>query len=234
MARRPVFRTWDDYFIPGTSVLRNKFTAPGKPYGEDDPDKLRALEEGAAAIRLAELAAHPIEGRFDYDHMKAIHGYIFQDVYEWAGQERVAPATFMTKDGHLYYPAGTALTAAAEAQHATLADKNLLRDLDPQSFVSELAESWGEVNVIHSFREGNTRSQFVFYSQLAEQAGYRIDAAAFAPGAPLRDAFVQARFHSQDTGLNDQLASVLGQAIVPLDGGPRRWREPGHGARYGM
>ncbi|MCG7304138.1 hypothetical protein MHJ63_02395 [Pseudoglutamicibacter albus] len=31
MARNTTFRTWDDYFIPGTSVLRNKFTAPGKP-----------------------------------------------------------------------------------------------------------------------------------------------------------------------------------------------------------
>lgn len=221
MPRRHAFRTWDDYFIPGTSVLRNKFTAPGKPYGESDPAKLRALEEGASAIRLAELAAHPIEGHFDYDHMKAIHGYIFQDVYEWAGQERVAPATFMMKDGHSYYPAGPPLTAAAEAEYAKLADKNLLRGLDPRAFVEELAESWGEVNVIHSFREGNTRSQFVFYSQLAEQAGYRIDTAAFAPGAPLRDAFVQARFHSQDTGRNGQLAGVLRQVIVPFDGGSR-------------
>lgn len=222
MPRRHVFRTWDDYFIPRTSVLRNKFTAPGKPYGEPDPAKLRMMEEAVTAVRIRELHERPIEGRFDYEHMKAIHGYIFQDVYEWAGQERVGPATFMVKDGHSYYPAGSSLTAAAEAEYAKLADKNLLRGLDSRAFVSELAESWGEVNVIHSFREGNTRSQFVFYAQLAEQAGYRIDAAAFAPGAPLRDAFVQARFHSQDTGRNDQLASVLGQAIVPFDGGARQ------------
>ena len=87
VARKHVFRTWDDYFIPGTHVLRNKFTMPGKPYGETDPGKLRALEEGAAAIRLEELAKHPIAGKFDYRHMKAIHRYIFQDAYEWAGQE---------------------------------------------------------------------------------------------------------------------------------------------------
>lgn len=75
--------------------------------------------------------------------------------------------------------------------------------------------------MIHSFREGNTRSQFVFFSQLAEQAGYRIDAARFAPGAPLRDEFVQARFQSQDTGSNDRLAEVLGRVIVPIDEAPR-------------
>lgn len=56
----------------------------------------------------------------------------------------------------------------------------------------------------------------MFFSQLAEQAGYRIDAAQFAPGSPLRDEFVQARFHSQDTGRNDRLAAVLGKAITPL------------------
>ena len=221
MVRQHRFRAWDDYFIPGTSVLRNKFTQPDKPYGETDAVKLRQLEEGAAAIRLTELAERPIEGRFDYDHMKAIHRHIFQDVYEWAGEERVAPTTFMSKDGHSYYPAGPSLTAAAEAEYAKLADKDLLRGLGTQAFVNELAESWGEVNVIHSFREGNTRAQFAFYSQLAEQAGYRIDTAAFAPGAPLRDAFVEARFHSQDTGSNGRLAGVLGKAIVPAGQGAR-------------
>ena len=109
------------------------------------------------------------------------------------------------------------LTAGAEAEYAKLASKDYLRGLPKAKFVDELAESWGELNVVHSFREGNTRTQFVFFSQLAEQAGYRIDAAQFAPGSPLRDEFVQARFHSQDTGRNDQLAAVLGKAITPLD-----------------
>ncbi|TJV69421.1 MAG: cell filamentation protein Fic, partial [Mesorhizobium sp.] len=27
-------------------------------------------------------------GNFDKEHLKAIHGYIFQDVYEWAGHTR--------------------------------------------------------------------------------------------------------------------------------------------------
>ena len=105
-----------------------------------------------------------------------------------------------SKDGHRYYPAGPVLTEAAEVQFARLADKGHLRGLEPADFVAELAEAWGELHVVHSFREGNTRTQFVFFSQLAEQAGYAIDTAVFAPGSPLRDEFVQARFASQDTG----------------------------------
>lgn len=218
MPRATTFRTWDDYFIPGTSVLRNRFTGPGRPYGETDPDRLRMLEEAFAHSRIQELAESPMAGGFDYAHMKAIHRHIFQDVYDWAGQERVAPiGRFMTKDGHAYYGAGPGLTAAAEAEYAKLADRGLLRGLGPGEFVDRLAESWGEINVIHSFREGNTRSQFVFFSQLAGEAGYRIEAARFAPGSPLRDAFVAARFHSQDTGRNGLLAQVLEQAISPLE-----------------
>ncbi|WP_250444027.1 Fic family protein [Actinotalea sp. C106] len=209
-------------------MLRNRFTVPGKPYGEDDPQKLRALEEAVTAVRLLELAESPIAGRFDYEHMKAIHAHVFGDVYEWAGEERVGPVgQFMTKDGHAYYGGGPHLTVAAEQQYARLAHKDLLRGLGHEEFVGELAESWGELNVIHSFREGNTRTQFVFFSQLAQQAGYRLDTAQFAPGAPLRAEFVAARFHSQDTGSNDRLTEVLRRGVVPLGQGGQ---DPGSGA----
>lgn len=211
-----VFQTWDDYFIPGTRVLRNKFTTPDRPYGETNRATFRALEESATAFRLAELAKRPLLSRFDYDHMKAIHRYIFQDVYEWAGQERVGPmGGYMTKGGHAYYDAGPHLRIAADEEYARLADKNLLRGLEFQEFVEELAESWHKINLIHSFREGNTRSQFVFFARLANQAGYRIDTSKLALGSWLRDEFVQARFHSQDTGNTDPLIAVLRRIVKP-------------------
>lgn len=43
MPHTHTFGTWDDYVIPGTVVLHNKFTAPGKPYGEPDAAKLRLV-----------------------------------------------------------------------------------------------------------------------------------------------------------------------------------------------
>lgn len=214
MPRKQVSYTWDDYFIPGASVLRNKFTHPGKPYGEPDADRLRWLEELATLVRIGELLESPIAGGFDYEHFKAVHGYIFQDVYEWAGQERVGPVgQFMAKDGHNYYGAGPHLMQAALEQFERLAQKDFLRGLELEEFVVELAEVWGELNVIHSFREGSTRTQFVFFAQLAGQGGYRIDPAEFAPGASLRDEFIAARFHGQDTGNNAQLADVLQRAV---------------------
>lgn len=147
MARQqPPQRAWDDYLIPGTAVLRNKFTGPADPYGVSDQAALTALEEQFTSTRLLELRTHPIPGRFDYDHMKAIHAYVFQDVYEWAGEERTAPSGPMFKDGHAYYPAGPALTAAAKAEYAKIAGSDRLRGMERGAFVTELAERWGELN----------------------------------------------------------------------------------------
>lgn len=39
-----VFDSWESYFIPGTSTLKNKFTSPEDPHGEPDPAKLSKLE----------------------------------------------------------------------------------------------------------------------------------------------------------------------------------------------
>lgn len=142
MARGSVFRSWEDYFIAGTTVLRNKFTTPDLPYGETDTHKLSVLETAFTQSRMQKLRVNPIDGRFDYDHMKRIHWYIFQDVYEWAGQERVGPVgQFMTKDGHAYYPAGPTLTAAAHAEYSKLAAADYLRGLGFEEFVTQLAES---------------------------------------------------------------------------------------------
>ena len=35
-----------------------------------------------------ELGQVSIEKTFDFQHLKAIHKHLFQDVYEWAGQVR--------------------------------------------------------------------------------------------------------------------------------------------------
>lgn len=214
MARRlPEIRSWSDYYIPGTQTLRNLIGRPAKPYGEEDPVRLRTIEEAATTVRIAEQLQTPLPGNFDYAHFKAIHRHIFQDVYEWAGEERVAPTDrWMTKSGHAYYPAGPVMTEAAEAQFRYLAKMHLLQGLSRDDFVTELAECWGEINVIHSFREGNTRTQTVFFSELARNAGYELQPSAFLD-PEIRDAFIAARFHSQDSGDNSRLAEVLGRVI---------------------
>ncbi|MBR5950444.1 MAG: cell filamentation protein Fic, partial [Actinomycetaceae bacterium] len=117
---------------------------------------------------------------------------------------------------YAYYPAGSELTRAAEAQYTKIAEHNFLRGLDRHTFAVNCGEIWGELNVVHSFREGNTRSQFAFFTQLAQQAGWKIDPKHFLPGTPGRDEFVAARFHCQATGTSTRLANLIEKEITPL------------------
>ncbi len=194
---------WESYFIPGTKVLKNRL-------GLDDAEELRILEERLVFLRITELDSEPVKGDFDYAHFKAIHRHLFQDVYEWAGEERTAPmGQFMIKAGHAYYPAGPEMTKAAEKLFGGLAKDNFLRGLGIDEFVAKLAELWGELNVVHSFREGNTRTQTVFFDELVKAAGYELDVERLASDSRVRAEFIDARFHSQDTGDNAQLEEVL-------------------------
>ncbi|RLP84751.1 cell filamentation protein Fic [Mycetocola lacteus] len=208
-------RAWDDYFIPGTTVLRNLFISEPEPFGIENPATLREREEFFTSLRIIELREHPIDGHFDYAHLKAIHRHLFQDVYEWAGEERTAPTGgFMSKDGHRYFPAGQPLTDAAEVQFHRIAAHDYFRGLSRRAFVDMVAEVWGELNVIHSFREGNTRTQLVFFAQLIAHAGWNLNHSLFEPSNSFRDEFIRARFESQDSGSNISLAKVLDLAIT--------------------
>lgn len=56
-----------------------------------------------------------------------------------------------------------------------LSRDDYLRGVDDRSDFSEaLAERWGDLTVIHPFRDGNTRSQSLLVSQLTRRAGHAI------------------------------------------------------------
>lgn len=203
---------WKDYYIPGTEVLQNRFN-------ETDPVKLKKLEESKVRGRMLLLVQQPIRGNFDFTHMKAIHKFLFQDVYEWAGEERTAPSfgePFMNKEGHEYFPAGEPLTNQLNKLYGELADKNYLVGLPLDIFAKELANSWCEINVAHAFREGNTRSQFIFFSELAKHAGYQLDASALAADEKLRQEIIDARNAGHAPSKISVFADVLRKVIKPL------------------
>ena len=67
----------------GTTCLINKF-------GIKDEKKLSQMETLITTAKCQELEISPIVGDFGFDHYKAIHKYIFEDLYDWAGKVRTA------------------------------------------------------------------------------------------------------------------------------------------------
>lgn len=65
----------DPYLDPQSGILRNKF-------GLNDHDSLDRVEANALALGSILLEGSPLKGNFDSQHLKQIHEYLFQDVYE--------------------------------------------------------------------------------------------------------------------------------------------------------
>lgn len=169
------FTSWDSYFtdnprnlhIPEDQrVLRNLI-------GAKTVAELAQQENRITMLRVLQVERGEVNipGMFDFAHQCAIHAHIFGDIYEWAGQPRTVD---MGKTHRLWPAAG--IQTQAPTTYGAIADDNYLRGLGRAAFVARLAEHWGEINVLHAFREGNTRSQRVFFGLLCRQAGYELDA----------------------------------------------------------
>jgi cell filamentation protein len=65
----------------GTSVLVNKFNIC-------DEAKLNEVETVLVSARNAEWLNRPRNDGFDFTRFKAIHHFLFFDLYDWAGQVR--------------------------------------------------------------------------------------------------------------------------------------------------
>jgi cell filamentation protein len=158
------FRSWGEFFWPGTEVLRNKL-------GLREQAQLEKAERALTYGRLVELrSSRPVAGRFDLAHLQAIHAYLFQDVYVWAGKLR----TSTLGKGETQFCRPEHIMAYAREVFGRLADNDFLRDLDVKSFIHEAAEVLGDLNALHPFREGNGRTQRAFMELLSDDAGYPI------------------------------------------------------------
>ena len=157
----------DVYCIPGTAVLKNKA-------GITDQVQLDEYEGDFTAIRLLELTQNPVEGSFDLAHLCKIHQYLFQDVYEWAGEVRTVDII----RGDSRFCNVRQIQSYSTTVFSALAAEKYLLNLEATVFAKRLAHYLSEINAVHPFREGNRRVQRLFISQLAEHAGYSLDYSA--------------------------------------------------------
>lgn len=137
--------TWDEYFIEGTSVLKNKL-------GITNKEELSKNEKIITLKKLAYLEMFPIEGKFDSDHLRKIHYFLFNDIYYFAGEYRKCE---MARFREFVNPDEIEVRLKNELDKMNKEVKNIL-SIDGYSYF--LAEEYYELMVIHPFREGNGRS----------------------------------------------------------------------------
>ena len=114
--------------------------------GIDNSADLAREEERISKKKAVELFENGILDTLEtgkFSALKAIHKYLFDEIYDFAGQIR----TVNLAKGNFRFAPVMYLKAALE---------NI--DKMPQSTFDEIVEKYVEMNIAHPFREGNGRS----------------------------------------------------------------------------
>lgn len=140
-------------------------------YNVRDRSLLNRIERDITDLKLTELQIKPVKGNFNLTHLKAIHKFIFGDIYPFAGKIRTEDifkgATMFAK----YYLINDKL----KSLFSELSAEQYLKTLDRGRLASRIAFYMAELNMLHPFCEGNGRAIREFIRTLALNAGYEID-----------------------------------------------------------
>ena len=185
------------YRYPNSETLRNKLDIR-------DAGELERAEKLFVRQRMREDIP---TGRFDLDHLSAIHHHLFQDVYDWAGETRQVDF----HKGETFFLPQSRIPTAMDYVHKRLEDQNYLRGQRRSEFAQEASSVIGEINYAHPFREGNGRTQLLYLKQLGQQAGHNIDLTRMH-----QRSWVEASIEAaKDSPSYDKMRWCIDRAIVP-------------------
>ncbi len=152
----------DDCY-PDSTVLINKL-------GIRDEAILADAETVAVLLHSSEIEENPPMASFTFDFYCSLHEELFGDLYEWAGKLRTVN---ISKKGTAFCPAAD-LQEYGQAKFEYLQSRMEFRNLKRSEFITEIADFYNDLNMLHCFREGNGRTQRLFFTLLIRRAGYDI------------------------------------------------------------
>lgn len=160
----------DIYVYEGTQVLINKL-------GIKDSAELDKAELDISLLRTSFLYANPIKLTSVFD-IKKIHKYLFEQIYEWAGENRKIniakeePLLNGLSVEYSYHRNIDSDLANLDKEFKSVNRKSLGHKEALDKIVILIAKLWQ----IHCFREGNTRTVTLFLYFFMKQIGMKVDA----------------------------------------------------------
>jgi len=176
----------------GTTCLINKMDIR-------DEAILSTVEAEITAAKSAILSETPFRQDFSFEDYKAIHRFLFEDLYDWAGSVRTID---ISKKGTVFTSADN-IENQGKRIFERLRAENYFLNLDFENFISNIVDLYCVTNMLHPFQEGNGRAQRVFLRQLIRYNGYDIDFSEIDP-----DELMIATIHSAH-GINDFLFDIF-------------------------
>ena len=164
--RRPTLRRplpADPYLTPGRDdVLANRLDIT-------DGRELAIVESAVVAEAVRRLGAgeEVVAGNGDEKHLRDLHRYLYEDLYDWAGEYRVGA----TPSGGV--PAG--MIRSDVAHTLRIADDQDWETMTAGEVAGVTAETWAGLAGAVPFRAGSLVAATAMIDELAARAGWQID-----------------------------------------------------------
>lgn len=155
MARLNEALAYDSRYCYDNGVLINKLDIK-------DQDELDKVEASLTYLRIKTLSEIENKFRFDSEYYLKLHGYIFQDIYPFAGQTRTENISkvvpFCRPEFIIQYLKSLLNEMKSKARSIKTMDE----------YINFLSYYYAEINLVHPFREGNGRTEREFFRQFVE------------------------------------------------------------------
>ncbi|MFA5603958.1 MAG: Fic family protein [Bacilli bacterium] len=198
------------YCYPGTDILINKL-------GIKDKQLLENVDRGFSTFKLSKVYLRKFTGNFDLEHYLSIHRYVFEDLYYFAGEIRNEN---IQKSG---IPFCRPEFVGQYLEYTLLQMKKDLRKVvDENSLLDYLAYYYGEIDIIHPFREGNGRVQREFFRQYMEYVNSKLNIPNYTFEYSKwtkedKKHLIEGCVASAKTGDKSILKQVLAKSLVQVD-----------------
>nr|WP_298415958.1 putative adenosine monophosphate-protein transferase Fic [uncultured Halomonas sp.] len=151
----------DPYCYEGSSTLKNLLNIR-------DDLTLESAERDLTTITAQDIQFAPPP--YDLNYLKGLHHQLFSDLYSWAGEIR----TIDVAKGETRFCHVQRIEPEAHKLFEQFAHEGYYVDLARDQLIVAVAELYGDLNVIHPFREGNGRTQRLLFEHIVINSGYEI------------------------------------------------------------
>ena len=202
----------DPYLYENSEVLRNKL-------GLKTQKELDDAEADYVVCKLRQLVTDPIPGDYYHTHLLAMHRFLFEDLFDWAGEfRRINIFKSERVLAGLSIDYSDAFDVARDTENCLVdMQKKQWAEMSCQEAAEEMSESLARLWKIHPFREGNTRTVITFCCQYSDRVGLNLDRMLFEKNSKyVRDALVayNAVFHDAgDLSQKEHLIRIVKDGI---------------------
>ncbi len=169
------------------------------------------LECDFVSTRIVELLQ---ENKFELsvDYLKYVHKYLFQDVYEFAGEFRKIDFSkhekILNNDSVAYGDCKT-LTESLEYDISLEKEKNY-KEMNIVEVINSITKFSSSIWQVHPFREGNTRTTALFIEKYLISLGYSVDNTLFKnKSVYFRNALLRSNYYNNYLNIKEDSSYLI-------------------------